>query len=63
MIIGSDAIIMDYADARALCDTIRMYISENSSEFKKLQELGYSNVFDKLQTAVREIEHRKLGED
>jgi hypothetical protein len=56
MILGSNAIIMNYSDARFLADAL--YRLQVSGGLKKAEEKS----FLKLQEAVQEIESNKFGD-
>lgn len=59
MVIGSNAIIMDYKDARFLRDVLRRINTSFEPQMNEDEQKAYL----KFQEAVREIESSKFGED
>ena len=57
MILGSDAIIIDYAEARFLVEALQGPVMHGN-----ITNQDQLDAFDKLQRAVREIENRKFGD-
>jgi len=58
MIIGSDALIVDYADARNLYEPLQRIYMHSESEMNADEKES----FIKFQKAVREIESIKFGD-
>lgn len=58
MILGSEAIIMDYSDARFIVEALRGPVISGS-----LTNKDQLDAYDNLQRAVREIESKKFEQD
>ena len=57
MILGSDAIIVDYAEARFLVEALQGPVMQGT-----ILDSDQLSAFENLQRAVREIESRKFGD-
>jgi len=57
MILGSDAIIIDYAEARFLVEALQGPVMQGA-----IINSDQLSAFENLQRAVREIESRKFGD-